>query len=264
QPDHRRGAGRCGRARGAADAARSSRPGPRAAHRAARQRSARRPPRARPQRDRPARPGPQRARQRAPHPHAARRTMSEPCGCCEGVEVATPQDEANPPGLSALSYRVGDYATFFESMLARLSTLTLDITPPDGGAAQTLRPLAGLTTREPGDPSIALLDAWAVTADVLTFYQERIANEGYLPTALERRSLVELSRLIGYRLRPGVAASAKLAFTVASGFAGTLPAGTRAQSIPGPGQTPQFYETSAELAARDTWNTLAPRLTRPQ
>jgi hypothetical protein len=190
--------------------------------------------------------------------------MTQPCGCCEGVQVATPQSEANPPGLSALNYRVGDYATFYETMLARLSALTLEITPPDGGAAETLRPLRALTTREPSDPSIALLDAWAVTADVLTFYQERIANEGYLPTALERRSLVELSRLIGYRLRPGVASSVKLAFTVANGFEGALPAGTRAQSIPGPGQAAQFFETTTDLDTRDTWNTLAPRLTRPQ
>ncbi|HEY1425694.1 MAG TPA: putative baseplate assembly protein [Caulobacteraceae bacterium] len=190
--------------------------------------------------------------------------MTQPCGCCEGVQVATPQGEANPPGLTAINYRVGDYATFYETMLARLSMLTLEITPPDGSAAQTLRPLAGLTTREPTDPAIALLDAWAVTADVLTFYQERIANEGYLPTAVERRSLVELSQLIGYRLRPGVASSVKLAFTVASGFTGVLPVGTRAQSIPGPGQSAQFFETATDLYSRDAWNTLAPRLTRQQ
>ena len=43
--------------------------------------------------------------------------------------------------------------------------------------------------------------------DVLTFYQERIANEGYLRTATERRSMLELARAIGYELSPGVAAS---------------------------------------------------------
>ena len=45
---------------------------------------------------------------------------------------------------------------------------------------------------------IALLDAWATVGDVLTFYQERIANEGYLRTATERRSVLELARLVGY------------------------------------------------------------------
>lgn len=191
--------------------------------------------------------------------------MKQPCGCCAGIEVVTPVPEANRPGLSSLSYRVGTYATFLESMIARLSTVYLDVPVSPGSATlERIYPLSSLTTREPGDPSIALLDAWATVADVLTFYQERIANEGYLDTATERRSILELARLIGYRLRPGVSASVYLAFTVADGFNGIIPAGTRAQSIPGPGQTPQFFETSDDLPARDVWNTLQPRLTRPQ
>ncbi len=190
--------------------------------------------------------------------------MKEQCGCCSGTQVVVPVPEANPPGLTALKYRVGTYSEFLESALARLSTVTVDVPSTSGSGTDHLRPLANLTTRDPSDPSIALLDAWAVVGDVLTFYQERIANEGYLPTAVERRSVLELARLIGYRLRPGVAASVKLAFTVASGFSGILPAGTRAQSIPKAGQNPQFFETSADLQARDTWNALPPRMTRPQ
>ena len=88
--------------------------------------------------------------------------MKSTCGCCSGVEVATPRPEANRPGLPALSYRAGTYATFLETMVARLSSFEV---------------LKGLTTRELSDPSIAMLDAWAVVADVLTFYQQRIANE---------------------------------------------------------------------------------------
>ena len=64
------------------------------------------------------------------------------------------------------------------------------------------------------DPTIALLDAAATVLDVLTFYQERIANEGFLRTATERRSVLELARAIGYELGPGVAASTWLAFTL--------------------------------------------------
>ena len=163
---------------------------------------------------------------------------------------------------SAIAYRVGTYGTFYETMLARLSSLVLEL-PSDNGT-DLLRPLAKLTTRDPSDPSIALLDAWAIVGDVLTFYQERIANEGYLPTAIERRSLLELGRLIGYRLRPGLSASVKLAFTTATGFSGDIPVGTRAQSIPNAGENPQFFETSAVLTARDTWNALPPLRTRPQ
>ncbi|WP_431819303.1 putative baseplate assembly protein [Burkholderia sp. F1] len=186
------------------------------------------------------------------------------CGCCSGTTIAVPESESNPPGLAALRYRAGHYATFFETMLARLPQVTIDVPSANGSGTDTLRPLAKLTTRDPSDPGIALVDAWAIVADVLTFYQERNANEGYLPTARERRSVFELARLVGYRPRPGVAASVRLAFTVAAGFSGVLPAGTRAQSVPGAGQLPQFYETSAALDARDVWNTLPPRVTRPQ
>jgi uncharacterized phage protein gp47/JayE len=207
--------------------------------------------------------------------------MKQPCGCCAGLEVVTPQPEANRPGLSALVCRAGTYATFLESMLARISRIYLDVPASDGsGNVQRIFPLngllldsdgitftrvgPGLSTRELNDPSIALLDAWATVADVLTFYEERIANEGYLRTATERRSILELARLVGYKLRPGISSSVYLAFTVNTGFNGNIPSGTRAQSIPAVGQKPQPFETYDDLPARDVWNDLGARLTRPQ
>jgi hypothetical protein len=153
--------------------------------------------------------------------------------------------------LSALVYRAGTYASFFETMLARLSS-------PDYPA------LAALQTREPDDPAIALIDAWAIVADVLTFYQERIANEGYLRTAIERRSILELSRLVGYTLRPGVAASAYLAYTVDPNSSSTISAGSSAQSVPGQDQLPQTFETSDDLQTQGVWSSLTPRQTQPQ
>jgi hypothetical protein len=186
------------------------------------------------------------------------------CGCCGGIVLATPQAEYNRPGLPAIEYRVGTHSTFFESMVARLSSLYIDVAADGTGAISRVYPLKQLTTRQLSDPSIALLDAWAVVADVLTFYQERIANEGYLLTATERLSVLELARLIGYKLRPGVSASVFLAFTVTSGFRGEIPAGTRAQSVPNAGETAQYFETAAKLQARDDWNNLKPRLVRPQ
>jgi hypothetical protein len=175
------------------------------------------------------------------------------CGCCEGIRAITPVSVANPPGLSALVYRAGTHATFLETMIADLTA---------SGDAQ----LAKLGTRDPSDPAIAFLDGWATVADILTFYQERIANEGYLRTAIQRRSILELARLIGYRVRPGVSASVHLAYTIDSAFEGDaiIPAGTRATSVPGPGELQQTFETSEDLVARASWNLLQPRLTRPQ
>ena len=175
------------------------------------------------------------------------------CGCCSGLEALTPLAIENRPGLSAIAYRVGKHASFKESMLAGLSTAR--------------RPaLQGLSTRNDEDFSIALLDAWATVADVLTFYQERIANESYLRTASERFSLLQLARLIGYELRPGVAASVYLAFTVedAPGAPGeaSIPIGTRVLSIPGPDELPQTFEAVEAIEAHAAWNAIRPRLTQ--
>jgi hypothetical protein len=184
----------------------------------------------------------------------------DPCGCKAGV----PESEIrNRPGLSALVFRVGTHPIFLRRMLARLPVETI----PDG-LNEGVRPLTALTTRATTDPSIAMLDAWATVADVLSFYQERIANEGYLRTATERRSVLELARMIGYELNPGVAASAFLTFAVedppgAPGVA-VVPEGTKIQSIPAQGQLPQTFETSDDVTTRAEWNALRPRLTRPQ
>ena len=165
----------------------------------------------------------------------------------------------NPPGRSELSYRIGKHADFLRRLLDRLSTQQT----PDGK-----RPLSALTTHDLDDPAIAFLDAGAIVADVLAFYQERIANEGYLRTATERRSVLELARAIGYELKPGVAASAFLSFTVDDSADGPetviIPQGTQVQSIPSQGKTPQTFETGADFTARKAWNVLRPCLSKPQ
>jgi hypothetical protein len=55
----------------------------------------------------------------------------ETCGCCEGVEKVTPMPETNRPGLNALAYRVGTHVTFFETMQAGLTSMTMDIPADD-------------------------------------------------------------------------------------------------------------------------------------
>lgn len=191
---------------------------------------------------------------------------SATCGCCEGVQKFTPAETANRPGLPALNYRVGTHGTFLQSMQARLSNIALEAPGADGQTLETFQPLTGLTTRDPGDPAIALLDAWATVGDVLTFYQERIANEGYLRTATERRSILELARLVGYALRPGVASTVYLAYTLEEKQLDPveIPIGARAQSIPGPDELPQSFETIEKAITRSEWNNLQIRQHRPQ
>ena len=125
--------------------------------------------------------------------------------------------------------------------------------------------MRGLRTRDIDDPSIALLDLWSVVADVLSFYTERLAQEGYLRTATELQSVIELGRLVGYLRRPGVAASVYLAFFADDTWKKPLvvPVGARVQSLPEPGESPVFFETDAALPARAEWNVLLPRRVRP-
>jgi predicted phage baseplate assembly protein len=176
------------------------------------------------------------------------------CGACaSGSRVR--QLVQNRPGLDAIAYRVGTHAELLRRMR--------------GALADARRPaLQGLNTRETDDFSIALLDAFAALGDVLTFYQERIANEAFVRTATERVSIVELARLLGYQLAPGVAASAYLAFDVQGG-AGVpeqleIRAGVKVQSLPGPDEVPQLYEVIEPIIGRAEWNALRPRRTEPQ
>jgi hypothetical protein len=174
------------------------------------------------------------------------------CACCSGTSVQTPQQITNLPGQPAIVYRTGTWAQFNESMLARLSSASYPA-------------LSLLKTRDNDDFTIAFLDASAVMLDILSFYQERLANESYLLTAQQLQSLTELSRLIGYQPAPGIAASVYLAFTLTATPNApadpttppvTIPASTQVQSVPAQGQMPQIFETSAAVPAKPDWNAL--------
>lgn len=127
------------------------------------------------------------------------------------------------------------------------------------------RPLAGLATDADDDWSMALLSAWAAGTDVLSFHQERLLNEGFLGTAAQPRSVVELARAVGFRPRPAVAARGVLAVTAAGpereGLAALVPAGTAVQSVPDAGGLSQTFETTADVVARPEGNrrTVRPR-----
>lgn len=202
--------------------------------------------------------------------------LQDACSCCEGVSTQSPSVIYNRPGLSAIAYRIGTHHQILASLQAQLSSGKFPA-------------LANLRTRDRDDFSIALLDAYACMADVLSFYQERLANESYLRTASERLSMSELARLIGYRLRPGVAAETYLAFTLekppeqpsrdgaeqirllpqqinddpkqASGYPEkiTLPIGVKVQSVPGPDEKPQVFETVEAIEASPEWNVFKAR-----
>lgn len=167
------------------------------------------------------------------------------CGCCEEGKDITPLNLVNIPGLPALHYRVGTHNSFKASMLQALSA------NPN---------LAKLTSRYDNDMAIAGIDAWATVLDVLSFYQERIINEGFLRTATERLSVIELARHISYKPGTGVAAETFLAFSMneapGSPAKALIPVGTKVQSVPEEDQLPQVFETTEQIEARIEWNNI--------
>lgn len=175
------------------------------------------------------------------------------CGC-DPLDPPEP-GVSNAPGRSALAWRVAPHSHVLARLLASLGA---------GDMAPEVRALAGNGT---DDPAVAALDAFAVVADTVSFYTERIAQEGYLRTATERDSVRMLARTIGYELRPGVAAAVDLAFDVEDApgapTVADVAAGTPVQSIPAKDQLPQTFETSDDLTAKAAWNAIPGATSEP-
>lgn len=75
---------------------------------------------------------------------------------------------------------------------------------------------------------MALLDLFAYTADIESYYLDRIANEAFLATAQQRSSVLNLAYLIDYSPADASPASANLSLTIAANSpAFILPAATQ-------------------------------------
>ena len=144
---------------------------------------------------------------------------------CEGF--THPAVLFNPPGRDAIAYRVGTYPTFRRALLQSLAHET-ELTQWRPGAKRDL--------------ALQLVEWWAYLADILTFYNERIANETYLRTADLPESVQGLVQILGYRPRPGIGARGIVAVLTNHPTLFTLPQGFPIQSKPGPGKQPQIFE----------------------
>jgi predicted phage baseplate assembly protein len=156
-----------------------------------------------------------------------------PCGgsssACPCETIPFPQIVCNPANLPTIKYRVGDYLSFRNRLLQAL---------PGEVALTVWRPGAE------GDLAVQMVEWSAYLGDILTFYNERIANEAYLGTAYLPASVSHLVQLLGYRPRPALGARAKLAAVLSTGARPpvSVPARLQVQSKPAPGKQPQVFE----------------------
>lgn len=98
------------------------------------------------------------------------------------------------------------------------------------------------------DFGIVLQRLLAFVGDVLHFYLDRGVNEAFLPTAITRRSVINLLKLIDFELRGAVPASVDVQFSIDTALSGDLLIlkGTKLQTAADSTGEPVFFETSAD------------------
>ncbi len=160
--------------------------------------------------------------------------MPEDCSPLIADDFVFPRRPTNRPALARVDYRIAAYPEFVE-----LLTRSID-------RAVELR---AWTHRAPDDPGIALLEGAAVLGDILTFYQERYANEAFLRTASWRESVAALTRLLGYRLAPGVGGRATFAFEVKGSAPVEIPEGLPVKADLEEIEDPAEFQTEEALTA---------------
>jgi uncharacterized phage protein gp47/JayE len=98
-------------------------------------------------------------------------------------------------GQTVIDYMARDYDSFLQSMRSLIPSKLPEWTDHQSEA----------------DFGNVLLQLFAHMGDILSYYQDRVANESFLGTAQTRRSIIHHLRLIGYKLSTAAPASASLA-----------------------------------------------------
>jgi uncharacterized phage protein gp47/JayE len=133
------------------------------------------------------------------------------------------------------------------------STPTIDYTNKDfQSLRQAMLALAQYrlpewTDQSPADLGMLLIDLFAYMGDVVLYYQDRIANESFLQTAVERRSVLNALSLVGYQLASPMTSSVDLTLSFTPPAQGastvvTVPQGAQFASVPSATVGAQIFE----------------------
>src|SRR5437016_9767626 len=117
----------------------------------------------------------------------------DPFDCREPAPVPPSEPELTV----AIDYLAKDYASFRQALLDFIPTR-----------------LPVWTERSEADIGMMLLELFAATADTLSYMQDRVANEAFLSSATQRRSVAGHLALLGYQMDEGASAHTWLQFQV--------------------------------------------------
>jgi uncharacterized phage protein gp47/JayE len=153
------------------------------------------------------------------------------------------------PGLLAqIDYTSRDYAGYRDSLLTYASQI-----------------MPQWTSRSPADFGVMMVELFSYMGDIISFYQDRIVDEGFLATATQRSSVVAIAQQLGYTPFPAAPATGYVNFspTPALTSAYTLPQGTQVvTAFQTAYDAPIFFETSA-AAVIPAYTTPVPVVTVP-
>jgi hypothetical protein len=90
------------------------------------------------------------------------------------------------------------------------------------------------------DAGVMMAELMSAVGDEMAYHQDRIAREGYLETATQRRSLRRLARLVDYEIHDGLGAAAWVGVIVNKLMSGGVPAGTGVWATSNSGQQINF------------------------
>jgi uncharacterized phage protein gp47/JayE len=105
------------------------------------------------------------------------------------------------------------------------------------------------TSRSNSDFGIVLLQMFSYVADILGYYEDRIASEAFLQTATQPRSILNIAAMLNYIPGQPVGATAVLQITITNSVVGpyTIPAGTAFQTVGSATQAPIVFQTNTAL-----------------
>lgn len=104
------------------------------------------------------------------------------------------------------------------------------------------------TSRSSSDFGIVLLELFAYVGDILSYYIDRVANESYLPTAVQRSSVLTIAAMLDYRPRSASPSTVQLQFITPVATPTTVvPKGTQVQTAGTTQLQPVMFETDEDL-----------------
>jgi hypothetical protein len=174
-------------------------------------------------------------------PFFATKRFSFKIACENPFDCRPPEPPpAETPPSPEIDYLTKDYAGFRQLLLDQIPAR-----------------LPQWTERSEADLGIALIELFSEAADRLSYYQDRVANEAYLGTATQRRSVQLHTALIAYQLRPGVAAATYLQFQAR--VEALIPVGAQVRTAAQGDETAVLFETGpGDFLVRPEHNALTP------